>query len=175
MNTSTQTDGHQDDDEPGKRLADPGADAVDRVEENFGLSLSAARRWRSLAATKHHPVVRANGAWPFQLSSDRLLRVRHRSSGRTPCVRLTTVSCSHCVARSANAICDWMISLNSGFVRAVFLARRRRRSRAALQDRIRRLVELDLVLGLQLDVVLASSGRSPSRTCPARRLRRRSR
>ena len=36
-----------------------------------------------------------------------------------------------------------------------------------LQDRVRRLVELDVVLGLQLDVVLASSGRSPSTTCPA--------
>ena len=77
-------DRHQDDDQPGRGLADPCADAVNRVQERFGRSCIAAAYARSQCKTKHHPVALPNGALPVQCAVRSATSRSVRSSDRTP-------------------------------------------------------------------------------------------
>ena len=115
-------DGHQRDDQPGRGLADPGADAVDRVQKP--LDAHALRPFGAEPTLVVQSTIRSCSRmvlcrFQCDVRSSSLPRWR-RNSDRTPCARFTTVSCSHCVARLANASCDSRISLNSGFSPAFF-------------------------------------------------------
>ena len=77
------------DDQPGRGLADPGADAVDRVQETFDVSLGRAAR-RARARRDHSdeaPSGRRRPEWrsrQFMSCQLHRLGVGARSSGRTP-------------------------------------------------------------------------------------------
>src|SRR3954451_3092865 len=76
-------DAHQDDDQPGCRLADPGGDAVNRMQD----ALDAHGRHeikRESGMTKHHSVAPPNGALPLPLIVRSAISRSVRSSDRTP-------------------------------------------------------------------------------------------
>src|SRR5262245_16379863 len=115
-------DAHQRDDQPRRSLADPSADTVNRVQDALDVHPLPPLSARKIDNNKA-PSGRA-AEWCFASSARRQIGFLafgpHYASNAI--FRLTTVSCSHCVARLANASWDSMISLNSGFSAAFFLA-----------------------------------------------------